>query len=119
MLISFQMSWEQDMKELHELQPGDQVFVYSRHGKYLAKIDRVTKTQIILETAAKFRVKDGYLITDDSYNTTNIKHATDEEIENHKSIIRFKNKVRKISEFNFSQLDESELDQILAIIEKY
>lgn len=49
------------MKELKDLVVGDNVLVTSRYYRCIAKVDKVTKTQIIANNA-RFRRDSGWLL---------------------------------------------------------
>lgn len=55
------------MKELKDLVVGDNVLVTSRYYRCIAKVDKVTKTQIIANNA-RFRRDSGWQYGGDSWN---------------------------------------------------
>lgn len=70
------------MNELENLKVGDLVVVKGNITdiKTLSKIDRVTKTLIIIGYR-RFRKSDGRLVGQDGWHYANIRPATDEDIE--------------------------------------
>lgn len=70
------------MNKLENLKVGDLVVVKGNITdiKTLSKIDRVTKTQIIIGYR-RFRKSDGQLVGRDDWHYANIRPATDEDIE--------------------------------------
>ena len=70
------------MNELENLKVGDLVVVKGNITdiKTLSKIDRVTKTLIVIGYR-RFRRSDGQLVGRDDWHYANIRPATDEDIE--------------------------------------
>jgi hypothetical protein len=69
------------MSDMTQMKPGDRMAVYSKRGGLsgTATVDRVTKTQIITTTGAKFRRKDGYLVGGDmTWGCESVKELTPE-----------------------------------------
>ncbi len=68
-------SWLQDLKE------GDHVIVAGQSNKRLAKVERTTKTQIILaHSSARYRKSDGYRLGGSAWSFSCLRKATADEI---------------------------------------
>lgn len=67
------------MKELKDLVAGDDVLVVGRSCRRIAKIDKVTKTQIVVNNA-RFRRDSGWQCGSDRWNVTRISVPTEKEI---------------------------------------
>ena len=66
------------MKELKDLVVGDDVLVISRYYRRIAKVDKVTKTQIIANNA-RFRRDSGWQCGGDSWSRKRISVPTEKE----------------------------------------
>ncbi len=71
--------------EVNKLKVGDPVFVHRKTTKTLSKVERITKTQIIINGGRKYRRQTGDEIGVDTrrrggWKFTSIKFATDEDI---------------------------------------
>ena len=67
------------MKELKDLVAGDEVLVIGTFNRRIAKVDKVTKTQIIVNNA-RFRRNSGWQCGSDRWNVTRISVPTEKEI---------------------------------------
>ena len=67
------------MKELKDLVVGDDVLVTGMYYRRIAKVDKVTKTQIIVNNA-RFRRNSGWQCGSDRWNVTRISVPTEKEI---------------------------------------
>lgn len=67
------------MKELKDLIAGDAVLVTGRYHRHIAKVDKVTKTQIIANNA-RFRRDSGWQCGGDRWNVKSISVPTEKEI---------------------------------------
>jgi len=61
---------------LKNLKVGDNVIVNSRHGDTLVKIERLTKTQIIIRNNYKFNRTTARVVGEDVWNQTYLEEAT-------------------------------------------
>lgn len=67
------------MKELKDLVAGDEVLVTGMFHRHIAKVDKVTKTQIIVNNA-RFRRDSGWQCGSDRWNVRQISVPTEKEI---------------------------------------
>lgn len=67
------------MKELKDLVVGDDVLITSRYYRRIAKVDKVTKTQIVVDNV-RFRRDSGWQCGGDSWNRKSISVPTEKEI---------------------------------------
>lgn len=67
------------MKELKDLVAGDEVLVTGMSHRHIAKVDKVTKTQIIVNNA-RFRRDSGWQCGSDRWNVRRISVPTEKEI---------------------------------------
>lgn len=63
------------MKELKDLIAGDEVLVTGTFRRRIAKVDKVTKTQIVVDNA-RFRRDSGWQCGSDRWNVTRISVPT-------------------------------------------
>lgn len=68
------------MKELKDLVAGDDVLVVGRSCRRIAKIDKVTKTQIVVNNA-RFRRDSGWQCGGDRWNVREISVPTEKDIQ--------------------------------------
>lgn len=88
------------MKELKDLIAGDEVLVTGTFHRRIAKIDKVTKTQIVIDNA-RFRRDSGWQCGGDSWNMKSISVPTENEISDVKEENLRKILINTISSFNF------------------
>lgn len=106
---------EEAMKELKDLVVGDEVLVTSRYYRRIAKVDKVTKTQIIANNA-RFRRDSGWQCGNDSWNRKSISIPTEKEISDVKEENLRKTLIYVISSFDFERLSTDELKQVYNIL---
>ena len=104
------------MKELKDLKAGDDVLVTGRSCRRITKIDKVTKTQIVVNNA-RFRRDSGWQCGGDRWNVRKISVPTEKEI----SDVKKEENLRKtliyaISSFDFKRLSTNELKQVYNIV---
>ena len=103
------------MKELKDLVAGDDVIVTGTFHRRIAKVDKVTKTQIILDNA-RFRRDSGWQCGSDRWNVRRISVPTEKEISDIKEENLRKILIHTISSFNFERLSTNELKQVYNIV---
>ena len=103
------------MKELKDLVAGGDVLITSRYYRRIAKVDKVTKTQIIIDNA-RFRRDSGCQCGGDSWNRKSISVPTEKEISDIKEENLRKILINTISSFNFERLSTDELKQVYNIV---
>ena len=64
--------------ELKDLKEGDKVIVYNRYGDSIKTVERVTKTQIVVD-GYKYRRETGYQIAGNTWYSSRIEICTEEE----------------------------------------
>lgn len=104
------------MKELKDLIAGDDVLVVGRFCRRIAKVNKVTKTQIIVNNA-RFRRDSGWQCGGDRWNIRRISVPTEKEISEIKEETLRKKLIFAISSFNFNYLPIAKLEQVYNIIE--
>ena len=67
------------MKELKDLVEGDEVLVTGMYHRHIAKVDKVTKTQIIVNNA-RFKRDSGWQCGSERWNIRRISVTTEKEI---------------------------------------
>ncbi len=103
------------MKELKDLVTGDDVLVSGMHYRRIAKVDKVTKTQIVIDNA-RFRRDSGWQCGSDRWNIRRISVPTEKEISDVKEENLRKTLVYAISSFDFKRLSTDELKQVYNIV---
>lgn len=103
------------MKVLKDLVVGDDVLVIGRYYRRIAKVDKVTKTQIIVNNA-RFRRDSGWQYGGDSWNRKSISVPTEKEISDVKEENLRNTLVYAISSFDFKRLSTDELKQVYNIV---
>ena len=103
------------MKELKDLVVGDDVLVTGMYYRRIAKVDKVTKTQIIANNA-RFRRDSGWQCGRDSWNRKSISVPTEKEISDVKEENFRKELLYAISSFDFERLSINELKQVYNIV---
>ena len=103
------------MKELKDLVAGDDVLITSMYYRRIAKVDKVTKTQIIVNNA-RFRRGSGWQFGSDRWNVRRISVPTEKEISDVKEENLRKKLIHTISSFDFERLSTNELKQVYNIV---
>ncbi len=103
------------MKELKDLVAGDDVLVVGRSCRRIAKIDKVTKTQIVVDNA-RYRRNSGLQCGDDIWDRKSISVPTEKEISDVKEENFRKKLIYAISSFDFKRLSTDELKQVYNIV---
>ena len=103
------------MKELKDLVAGDEVLVTGTLHRRIAKVDKVTKTQIIVNNA-RFRRDSGCQFGNDRWNVRRISVPTEKEISDVKEEVLRKTLIYAISSFDFKRLSTDELKQVYNIV---
>lgn len=103
------------MKELKDLVVGDDVLVTCMSCRRIAKIDKITKTQIVVGNT-RFRRDSGWECGGDRWNVRRISVPTEKEITEIKEETLCKKLIFAISFFNFKHLSITELEQVYNII---
>ena len=103
------------MKELKDLVAGDDVLVRGMHRRRIAKVDKVTKTQIVVGND-RFRRNSGWQCGSDMWNKRRISVPTEKEISDVNEENLRKKLVYAISSFDFKRLSTDELKQVYNIV---
>ena len=94
---------------------GDEVLVTGTLHRRIAKVDKVTKTQIVIDNA-RFRRDSGCQFGSDRWNVRRISVPTEKEISDFKEENFRKELLYSISSFNFERLSTDELKQLYNIV---
>ena len=103
------------MKELKDLVVGDDVLVSGIYHRCIAKVDKVTKTQIIANNA-RFRRDSGWQCGSDNWDRKSISVPTEKEISDVKEENLRKILIHTISSFDFKRLSTDELKKVYNIV---
>lgn len=103
------------MKELKDLVAGDEVLVTDMYCRRIAKVDKVTKSQIIVNNV-RFRRNSGWQCGNDRWNVKSISVPTEKEISDIKEEIFRKELIYAIRSFDFKRLSTDELKQVYNIV---
>ena len=103
------------MKELKDLVAGDDVLVVGMSCRRIAKIDKVTKTQIVVNNA-RYRRNSGWQCGGDRWNVKSISVPTEKEISDIKEENLRETLIYSISSFDFKRLSTDKLKQVYNIL---
>lgn len=109
------------MKELKDLVVGDDVLVTGMYYRRIAKVDKVTKTQIVVDNA-RYRRNSGWQCGDvwdssgDVWDSKSISVPTEKEISDVKEENFRKKLIYAIRSFDFKRLSTDELKQVYKIV---
>lgn len=103
------------MKELKDLVAGDDVLVIGRYHRRIAKVNKVTKTQIIIDNA-RFRRDSGWQCGDVKWDMKSIAVPTEKEISDIKEENLRNTLIYAISTFDFKRLSTDKLKQVYNIV---
>lgn len=105
------------MKDLKDLVIGDDVLVKGMSYKRIAKVDKVTKTQIVVDNA-RFKRDSGWQCGSGIWNRRRVSVPTEKEISDIKEENFRKKLIYVISSFDFKRLSTDELKQVYNIVKK-
>lgn len=105
------------MENLEDIKVGDKVILYSRYCKKVCKVERLTKTLVIVN-GEKFRKADGFSTGHIGYYSSSIIRATEEMIakveeENKRDLL-----INKIKSYPLDKLSTDELENVYELINK-
>lgn len=103
------------MKELKDLVVGDDVLVTGMYYRRIAKVDKVTKTQIVVDNA-RYRRNSGWQCGDDIWDRKSISVPTEKEISDVKEENFRKKLIYAIRSFDFKRLSTDELKQVCCLV---
>ena len=103
------------MKELKDLVVGDNVLITSRSYRRIAKVDKVTKTQIVVDNV-RFRRDSGCQCASGSWYRKIISVPTEKEISDVKEENLRKAIIYVISSSDFERLSTDKLKQVYNIV---
>lgn len=103
------------MKDLKDLVIGDDVLVKGMFYKRIAKVNKVTKTQIVVDNA-RFKRDSGWQCGSDIWDRKSISVPTEKEISDVKEEIFRKKLIYAIRSFDFKRLSTDELKQVYKIV---
>lgn len=103
------------MKELKDLITGDDVLVEGRSCRRIAKVDKVTNTQIIVNNV-RLRRDSGWQCGSDCWDRESISIPTEKEISDIKEENLRKTLIYAIRSFDFKRLSTDELKQVYNIV---
>lgn len=103
------------MKELKDLVAGDDVLVTGMYHRRIAKVGKVTKTQIVVDNV-RFRRDSGWQCSSDRWDRKSISVPTEKEISDIKKEDFRKKLIYAISSFDFKRLSTDELKQVYNIV---
>lgn len=105
------------MNSLENAKVGDSLIVTHRWNKQLLTVEKVHKN-FVISGSYKFRKSDGSLVTSDSWNTSTAKLATQEDIDAFRKEVKRHKMISQCRDINFESLSNSQLEQILEIVNK-
>lgn len=103
------------MKEPKDLVAGDDVLVTGNYYRRIAKVDKVTKTQIVVNNV-RFRRDSGWQCGSDRWDKKIISVPTEKEISDIKEENFRETLIYAISSFDFKRLSTDELKQVYNIV---
>lgn len=106
---------EEAMKELKDLVVGDDVLVKVMNHRRIAKVDKVTKTQIVVDNV-RYRRNSGWQCGCDRWYMKSISVPTEKEISDVKEENLRRTLIYSISSFDFKRLSTDELKQVYKIV---
>lgn len=106
------------MNSLENAKIGDKLLVLFPHDvKGIETVERITATLVITKRH-RFIKKSGKAQGSDSWSYTYAKIATPEDAEKISQEVKRKNLIRKCENINFNILSDTQLEQILEIVNK-
>ena len=108
-----------DKAFLENLSPGDRVIVSSGgvlRPEKVGRVDRLTKTQIILADGSRFRKSDGWQ-SGDGWSRSYLREASEETIKEIAALARRRKLLRNVQHFRWETLPDDLLQQVVDLLE--
>lgn len=105
------------MENLEDIKVGDKVILISRYSKKVCKVDRLTKTQIVVD-GDKFRKLYGFSVGYRGWYSSVIRKASPEEIAKIEEINKRDMLIKKIKGYPLDKLSTEELEKVYELINK-
>lgn len=102
------------MNVLENVKEGDKLIVSSRWNTSIVTVEKVYK-KFVIANGHKYR-KDGTRISDDRWDYTYARPATEDDIAEYQRAIRCKKLISKCRQIQFENLTETQLKEILTIV---
>lgn len=103
------------MNSLENAKVGDLMIVTHRYNKQLLTVEKVQKNFVIAK-GYKFRKSSGTLVSSDCWTSASAEIATEEDLEDFRKEVRRQRMISQCSDIIFEQLSDSQLEQILEIV---
>lgn len=98
---------------VENLKVGDGVIVSRGEDSIqLKKVDKITKTMIVLNDNQRFRITNGNLVGGSVWSTTSLLQATDERIH----AIAIRNKRIRLSRIDWAEIDDETIQQVFSLV---
>lgn len=105
------------MNSLENAKVGDLLIVKRRWDKLLLTVEKVQKN-FVIAGSFKFRKANGSQVSSDSWNTSNAKLATQEDIDAFRKEVKRHKMISQCRDIKFENLSDTQLEQILEIANK-
>lgn len=103
---------------LNRLSTNDKVITHHNGYYKIKQVERLTKTQIILNGGDRFRKSNGYKIGEGQWSFTTLIKPTPEKIAEIKEINRRKKLIYDISRTNWTKIKTENLEKVFELTEK-
>jgi len=106
---------------LKSVKPGDEVIVSGggpMSRSRVKKVERLTKTQIVLDNGMKYRIGGGCEVGDDSWRSTFLRESTPESINKIKREDMHGHITDRLSDMKWREKSLEELSEIWSLIKK-
>jgi hypothetical protein len=100
---------------LDNVKVGDKLIMTSRWNRAILTVEKVQKNFVIAK-GYKFRKSSGSLVSSDCWTSASAKIATEEDLEDSRKEVRRQRMISKCRDINFYSLTDTQLEQILKIV---
>jgi len=101
-----------DREWLDNLTSGNEVVISNRMNKIIVRVERTTKTLVVLKNGGRYRKSNGFRIGSDNWNTSMLIEITDKIRES----FRRNNLKHFINDYDFGKLKTETLEKIKEVI---
>lgn len=101
-----------------KLKVGDKVIIRKNHGSFIQRVERFTKTLIIIDDSSRFRRDTGIESGSTNWSWKCLEKATDKAIKEIENTLKKRILFKTIKDFDFGKLSLSNLEKLNKFIEE-
>lgn len=96
---------------------GDKVLIRKQWGLIVQRVEKLTKTMIVIDDGSRFRRDSGSEVGATAWSWKSLEEATDESIKEIKKVNRKRGLVKILKNVNYSNMTLEALEEIYKLVE--